>query len=117
MARVEGLKEGFEAVYEGCKVIVPKEGRLLEMVHLAELNARQALDAHFMTARLEDDNLELLENLGKMLHIPTPYRTPIYKVPMQSARWFALLTENPRKGCIGNFICQMKTRAMIIILW
>lgn len=78
VARVEGLKEGFEAVYEGCKVIVPKEGRLLEMVHLAELNARQALDAHFMTARLEDDNLELLENLGKMLHIPTPYRIELF---------------------------------------
>ncbi len=78
VARVEGLKEDVEAVYEGCKVIVPKEGRLLEMVHLAELNARQALDAHFMTARLEDDNLELLENLGKLLGIPTPYRIELF---------------------------------------
>ncbi len=78
VARVDGLKEGVESVYEGCKVFVPKEGRLLEMVHLAELNARQALDAHFMTARLEDDNLELLENLGKILSIPAPYRIELF---------------------------------------
>lgn len=78
VARVEGLKEGVEAVYEGCKVVIPKEGRLLEMVQLAELNVRQALDAHFMTARLEDDNLELLEKLGKTLNIPTPYRIELF---------------------------------------
>lgn len=32
-------------------------------------NAKAGLDEHFMTARLEDDNLKLLEELGNMLNI------------------------------------------------
>ncbi len=49
------------------KVLSPKEGRLVDMLSLAELNARQGLDAHFSSSRLEDDKLELLEELGKLL--------------------------------------------------
>jgi excinuclease ABC subunit C len=77
VARLEGLKEELQSVYE-VEVLSPKEGRLLEMIHIAELNARQSLDAHFMTARLEDDNLALLEELGKLLSIPTPYRIELF---------------------------------------
>ena len=77
VARFEGLKEELQSVYD-VEVLSPKEGRLLEMIHIAELNARQSLDAHFMTARLEDDNLALLEELGKLLSIPTPYRIELF---------------------------------------
>ena len=77
VARLEGLKEELQGVYD-VEVLSPKEGRLLEMIHIAELNARQSLDAHFMTARLEDDNLALLEELGKLLSIPTPYRIELF---------------------------------------
>ncbi len=77
VARLEGLKEELQSVYD-VEVLSPKEGRLLEMIHIAELNARQSLDAHFMTARLEDDNLALLEELGKLLSIPTPYRIELF---------------------------------------
>ena len=77
VARLEGLKEELQGVYD-VEVLFPKEGRLLEMIHIAELNARQSLDAHFMTARLEDDNLALLEELGKLLSIPTPYRIELF---------------------------------------
>ena len=77
VARLDGLKDELESVYE-VEVLSPKEGRLLEMIHIAELNARQSLDAHFMTARLEDDNLSLLEELGRLLSLPTPYRIELF---------------------------------------
>ena len=41
-------------------------------------NAKQGLDQHFQTARLEDDNLALLEELGKLLNIETPLDIELY---------------------------------------
>jgi excinuclease ABC subunit C len=73
-----GFAEDFLGVYPEATVISPKEGRLLEQIDLAALNARQGLDAHFMSARLEDDNLALLEELGKLLGLPTPYRIELF---------------------------------------
>src|SRR5574344_972730 len=75
---VEGFAEEFLSVYPEAKVISPKEGRLLEQIDLAALNARQGLDAHFMSARLEDDNAALLDQLGKLLEIETPYRIELF---------------------------------------
>jgi excinuclease ABC subunit C len=75
---VPGFAEEFLSVYPEAKVISPKEGRLLEQIDLSALNARQGLDAHFMSARLEDDNLALLEELGKLLAIKTPYRIELF---------------------------------------
>ncbi len=75
---VSGFGEDFLGVYPEATVISPKEGRLLEQIDLAALNARQGLDAHFMSARLEDDNLSLLESLGKLLSIETPYRIELF---------------------------------------
>lgn len=75
---VEGFAEEFLSVYPEAKVISPKEGRLLEQIDLAALNARQGLDAHFMSARLEDDNAALLEQLGQLLGIETPYRIELF---------------------------------------
>src|SRR5574344_1817227 len=75
---VEGFAEEFLSVYPEAKVISPKEGRLFEQIDLAALNARQGLDAHFMSARLEDDNAALLEQLGQLLGIETPYRIELF---------------------------------------
>ena len=76
--RIKGFAEEFLSVYPEAKVISPKEGRLLEQIDLAALNARQGLDAHFMSARLDDDKLILLESLGKLLGIKTPYRIELF---------------------------------------
>ncbi len=70
--------EEFSSVYPETKIIHPKEGRLLEQIDLATLNARQGLDSHFMSARLEDDKVELLEKLGSLLNIKTPYRIELF---------------------------------------
>lgn len=75
---VPSFEEEFSSVYPEIRVIHPKEGRLLEQIDLATLNARQGLDAHFSSARLEDDKIELLDQLGKILNIPTPYRIELF---------------------------------------
>lgn len=79
VARLSGLKEELEELYDGnLSVVYPHEGRLVDLVNLAELNAREGLDAHFMSARLNDDNLALLEELGQILHIDTPLRIELF---------------------------------------
>ena len=70
IARLSSLSELEEEL--SLKLVLPKEGRLLDMLSLAELNARQGLDAHFSSSRLEDDKLALLEELGKLLGLKEP---------------------------------------------
>ncbi len=60
------------------KVISVTRGKNMEAVSMANLNAQQSLDSHFMSARLSDSNLELLENLGRKLHLETPYRIELF---------------------------------------
>lgn len=55
------------------KVVSTKRGVIYEAILVAENNAKDSLDKHFMTARLTDNNLALLEELGKLLKIKTPY--------------------------------------------
>lgn len=76
VSRLNEIKE-LESVL-GLECHIPMEGRLLAMVELAELNAREGLDAHFMSARLNDDNLALLEELGNLLKIKTPFRIELF---------------------------------------
>ena len=59
-------------------VISISKGKLLEVVEMANLNAKQELDSHFMSARLEDDKNSLLDELGKICKIPTPYRIELF---------------------------------------
>lgn len=60
------------------KIISVSKGKLLELIEMANLNAIQSLDSHFMSARLNDDNNKLLETLGKKLGISTPYRIELF---------------------------------------
>ena len=78
LCRVPGIAEELAAYDEAIKVVAPKEGRLADLVDMAALNARQGLDAHFMSARLEDDKLGLLNELGDLLNIGTPYRIELF---------------------------------------
>ncbi len=77
VTRLEGLVDLEEEF--PFKVNLPKEGRLVDMLSLAELNARQGLDEHFSSARLEEDKLALLEELGKLLGLEeTPLRIELF---------------------------------------
>ena len=60
------------------KINYASKGKLVELVEMASLNARQSLDSHFMSARLSDDNNSLLEELGRRINIPTPYRIELF---------------------------------------
>lgn len=78
LCNIQGFRDEFLSVYPEATIQEPKEGRLLEAIDLSALNARQGLDAHFMSARLGDDNDALLTSLGELLGIKTPYRIELF---------------------------------------
>ncbi len=78
IARIEGLEEEMKEIYPDISIVYPEEGRLTDIIALAGLNAKQGLDNHFLTARLEDDEAALLDDLGSLLSIPTPYRIELF---------------------------------------
>ena len=63
---------------QNANVICPSKGRLHDVLDTAEINAKEALDEHFLTAKLDDDVLELLEKLGSILHIKTPTHIELF---------------------------------------
>ncbi len=77
VVNIPSIKEIIEDIYD-VKVVSITKGKLLELVEMANLNAKQELDSHFMSAKLDSDNLSLLEDLGKRLNIKTPYRIELF---------------------------------------
>ena len=71
IANIYGLKARIEEIYD-IKVIYKSRGALYDLVDMASVNARQGLDEHFMTARLTDNNLGILNELAKTIGIKTP---------------------------------------------
>ncbi len=78
LCRIELVNDSLSLLYEDINIILPKEGRLLDQIDMAALNAKKALDAHFMSARLEDDKEKMLEDLGSLLGTQTPYRIELF---------------------------------------
>ena len=74
---LDSIKEVLEESLE-VKFLVPSKGQKKDLLYMALENAKQGLDQHFQTARLEDDNLALLEELGKLLNIETPLDIELY---------------------------------------
>jgi len=60
------------------KTYSPSRGPLFDLAAMAIKNAVQGLDDHFMTARLDDDKLSLLQRLGALLEIETPLRIELF---------------------------------------
>lgn len=60
------------------KVISPSRGSKRDMLLIALENAKKGLDEHFLTARLEDDSLSLLEELGNLLNIKIPLHIELF---------------------------------------
>ena len=60
------------------KVVSPSRGAKKDMLLIALENAKKGLDEHFLTARLEDDTLSLLEELGQLLQINTPLHIELF---------------------------------------
>ena len=70
---LDSLKEIFDV-----DTISPTRGENLDLITIASTNARQGLDEHFMSARLSDDNLSLLEELGTLLGIKIPLAIELF---------------------------------------
>lgn len=77
LMNIEGVSEILSSLLETKFVSVTK-GKLIELIEMANLNAVQSLDSHFMSARLTDDNSSLLDDLGNRLGIKTPYRIELF---------------------------------------
>ena len=54
------------------------KGKLHDLVLTAKQNANNALDEYFLSARLDDDKLALLEELGRIINIETPLRIELF---------------------------------------
>ena len=60
------------------KVLNPTRGKIKEILSLTQINAKEALEEHFLSARLDDDKIRILQDLGNKLHIETPYRIELF---------------------------------------
>ena len=60
------------------KVLTPSRGIKKDLLLIAFENAKNGLDEHFLTARLEDDSLSLLNELGDLLKINTPLHIELF---------------------------------------
>ena len=77
LMNIEGVSDVLSNLLD-TKITSVTKGKLIELIEMANLNAVQSLDSHFMSARLTDDNSSLLEDLGNRLHISTPYRIELF---------------------------------------
>ena len=77
LLNIDGVSKILSSLLD-TKIISVTKGKLIELIEMANLNAVQSLDSHFMSARLSDDNSSLLEDLGKRLNIKTPYRIELF---------------------------------------
>lgn len=75
---IPSIIDSIKDIYDGVNVYSITKGKLLESVDIASLNARQELDSHFMSARLTDDNLSLLNELCNLIKINTPYHIELF---------------------------------------
>ena len=69
---IDGFDEAFREIYPEGRCIHPKEGRLLDQIAIASLNAQSALDHHFATKGASEESDALLESLGRLLKIDPP---------------------------------------------
>ena len=54
------------------------KGKIHDLILTAKQNANNALDEYFLSSKLDSDKLELLEELGRIIKIDTPYRIELF---------------------------------------
>ncbi len=64
--------------YVDAKISSVTKGKYLELIVTAKENATNGLDEYFMSARLDDNKLALLESLGSLLNIETPLHIELF---------------------------------------
>ncbi len=53
-------------------------GKIYDLVVSAKSNADNALDEYFLSSKLDTDKIALLDELGTLLNIPTPYHIELF---------------------------------------
>lgn len=61
-----------------CSVVSTTKGKVHELVVSAKENASNALDEYFLSMKLDTNKVELLEELGKLIKIPTPFHIELF---------------------------------------
>ena len=74
----DSLTSYLSYMLEDTNVTSVTKGKLNDLVLTCIDNANNALDEYFLSARLEDDKLALLEELGTLLNIKTPYHIELF---------------------------------------
>ena len=64
--------------YLDVSVSTISRGKIYDLVMSAKSNADNALDEYFLSSKLDTDKVALLEELGKLLNIPTPYHIELF---------------------------------------
>ncbi|MBE6141826.1 MAG: excinuclease ABC subunit C [Erysipelotrichaceae bacterium] len=59
-------------------VVSVTRGKLNDLILTCIDNANNALDQYFLSARVDTDKLALLEELGRIINIPTPYHIELF---------------------------------------
>lgn len=72
------LYENLKSYFNEIKVILAKQGVLLDTIQIILENAKEALDEHFLTKNYDEDNIKNLELLGSILNIKTPYYIELF---------------------------------------
>lgn len=64
--------------YLDAEVYSITRGNIYDLVLSAKANADNALDEYFLSYKLESDRIALLDELGKIINIPTPYHIELF---------------------------------------
>lgn len=67
----EEIKDDLNSFLEA-NVFFPSKGKMHDLIQTVEANAKESLDEHFLTARIDDDLISILDRLGNILKISTP---------------------------------------------
>ena len=73
----EEIKENLLSSLDA-NIFSPIKGRLHDVLDNCEINAKAALDEHFLTAKLDDDVMSLLDRLGEILNMKTPTHIELF---------------------------------------
>ena len=66
------------STYLDASVYSVSRGKIYDLVLSAKMNADNALDQYFLSSKLDTDKVALLEELGKLLDIDTPYHIELF---------------------------------------
>ena len=73
----ENVKKNIEDVVDS-NVLCPSKGRLHDLIISAKENADNEINQYFISSRIDEDKLSLLEELGNILNIKTPLQIDLF---------------------------------------